>query len=74
MSAMDALQLYTSYTVLTIVASSVAIVALSFWPGSTSKQIALIGELRTSVERARNTCEQARSVVSYSPTLGQISC
>jgi hypothetical protein len=62
---MDDLQLYTSYTVLTIVASSVAIVALSFWPGSTSKQIALIGELRTSVERARNTCERARSVALF---------
>ena len=62
---MDALQLYTSYSVLTIVASSVAIVALSFWPGSTSKQIALISELRTSVERARNTCEHARSVALF---------
>jgi hypothetical protein len=66
MSAMDALQLYMSYTVLTILACSVAIVALSFSNGSTSRQIALIGELRTSVERARDTCEQARSAALWS--------
>lgn len=62
---MDALQLYTSYAVLTIVVSSVAIVVLSFSTGSTSKQIALISELGTSVEQARNTCEHARSVARF---------
>ena len=66
MSAMDALQLYTSYTVLTIVASSVAIVLLSFTTAPTSKQIALIGELRTTLERALQTCERARSAALLS--------
>jgi hypothetical protein len=66
MSAMDALQLYMSYTVLTIVACSVAIIFLSFSSGSTSKQIELIGELRTVVERVRKTCEQARSAALWS--------
>lgn len=63
---MDALQLYMSYTVLTILVCSVAIVALSFSTGSASKQIALIGELRTTVERARMTCEQTRSAALWS--------
>jgi len=63
---MDSLQLYTSYTVLTIVACSVAIVALSFSSWSTSKQIKLIVELKSSVERARSTCERARSVALWS--------
>lgn len=58
---MDLLQLYTTYTVLTLVGSSLAIVGLSFATGSTSKQIKLIGELRTSVERTRRSCDLARS-------------
>jgi hypothetical protein len=63
---MDTLQLYSSYTVLSIVASSVAIVFLSFSTGSTSRQLALIGELKTSVDRARKTCERARSAALWS--------
>jgi hypothetical protein len=63
---MDLVQLYSSYTVLTILGSSVAIVALSFSTGSTSKQMALVSELGTSVERARKTCEQARSAALWS--------
>jgi hypothetical protein len=58
---MDVLQLYTNYTVLALVGSSLAIVCLSFAPGSTSRQIKLIGELRTSVERTRRSCDLARS-------------
>lgn len=58
---MDVLQLYTYYTVLTLVGLSLAIVGLSFATGSTSKQIKLIDELRTSVERTRRSCDLARS-------------
>jgi hypothetical protein len=58
---MDVLQLYTNYTVLALVGSSLAIVCLSFAPGSTSRQIKLIGELRTSVESTRRSCDLARS-------------
>ena len=63
---MELLYLYMSYTVLTIVACSVAIVAFSFSTGSTSKQIALIGELRITVERARKSCEKAQSAALWS--------
>jgi len=66
MSAMDFLQLFTSYTFLTLVGSSVVIVVLCFSTGSTTKQISFIGELRTSLERAHKTCERARSAALWS--------
>lgn len=62
---MELLYLYMSYTVLTIAACSVAIVAFNFSTGSTSKQLALIGELRITVERARKSCEKAQSAALW---------
>jgi hypothetical protein len=58
---MDLLNLYGHFSLLTIIASFLAILALRITTGSTSQQVKLVREFRTSVERASRNCMRARS-------------
>lgn len=61
MSQMDILNLYGQFSLVTVAASLLAILALRIKTGSTSRQVALIREFRTAVERASRNCIRARS-------------
>jgi chromosome condensin MukBEF MukE localization factor len=58
---MDLLNLYGHFSLLTIAASLLAILALRITTGSTSQQMKLVRKFRTSVERASRNCMRARS-------------
>lgn len=58
---MDLLSLYNQFSLLTVAASLLAILGLHITTGSTSKQIRLIREFRTTVERANMNCLAARA-------------
>jgi hypothetical protein len=58
---MDVLTLYGQFSLLTVAASLLAILALLITTGSTSQQVKRIREFRMSVQRASRTCMRARS-------------
>lgn len=55
------MNLFGHFSLLIIAASLLAILALRITTGSTSQQVKLIREFRTSVERASRNCMRARS-------------
>jgi|GEM_PF-5800566 len=58
---MDLLSLYNQFSLLTVAASLLAILGLRISTGSTSQQIRLIREFRTTVEQANMNCLWARA-------------
>ena len=58
---LDLLQIFNLLSLLTLAASLLAILGLRIATGSTSQQIELIREFRSSAERASRNCVRARS-------------
>ena len=61
MTEMDLLQFYNHLSLLTFAGSLLAILGLLIVTGSTSQQVELIQEFRTSLEQTSRNCMRARS-------------